>query len=408
MRVENHDTDADCGAPNLPAAARTARPIVVTSNYPTVFQPNWGTFVAALVNRWAALGADAHVVAPHPYWSARTRRFVLRYPPTDGARPATSRPGYWSFSNLRLGPISTARWTQRAFTAAVARGLRGIHLDGSVFYGHFLYPAGLAALETARRHRRPAVVALGESGFDHWDVVFGHERTRATLHAMAGILSVSEENKRGCIEKYDVPEDRIVVLPNAVDTDTFRPTDRERARRRLRLPSDRPIVAFTGHFVERKGPLRLLRAIAPLEGVGAVFLGDGPQVPEGPSVLFAGRVAHADVPEWLSAADLFVLPTTSEGSPNAVIEAMACGLPVVSYDIPALRETVDTRCARLVPSADEHALRGAIADLVYDRAVLSKMSCAAIERATRFTLEDRAIRVLAWLGGIIADHDRGI
>jgi glycosyltransferase involved in cell wall biosynthesis len=91
-------------------------------------------------------------------------------------------------------------------------------------------------------------------------------------------------------------------------------------------------VIFVGGFIERKGPLRVLEALNQFEDVRGIFLGSGEQKPVGSKVYYAGRVDNADIPLWLNAADVFVLPTMAEGMSNAIIEAMACGLPLVVSD----------------------------------------------------------------------------
>jgi len=398
---------AEGGERNAWSSARDfeVRPLVVTSNYPTPQQPNRGTFVETLVRQWHRAGRHVAVIAPHPYWSATTRRLVLSHrQPASQDAPRVLRPAYATFSALNVGPISTRRWTQWSFERATRRSLRGLPFRPSLVYSHFLYPSGESGFLCARRLGLPAVVALGESKFGHWDGHFGYDRTRRLLHSLDAILAVSRGTKRHCMDRYGVPGERIVVVPNAPDTQTFAPTDRRRARQRLGLPLKRTIVAFTGHFIERKGPLRLLEALRARPEVGAVFLGEGPQHPEGEQVLFAGKVPHRDVPTWLSAADLFVLPTRAEGSPNAILEAMACGLPAISYRIPALEETLDDSCGLLVDADDGPQLSGAIASLVDDPQRRAAMSAAARKRAESFTLEERAARIFRWLGSVQARH----
>jgi glycosyltransferase involved in cell wall biosynthesis len=187
------------------------------------------------------------------------------------------------------------------------------------------------------------------------------------------------------------------VLPNGVDERHFFPRDRAEARRRLGLPADRPILAFVGHLNERKGPLRVLDAIRGRPEIGAVFLGRGPQRPEGPQVLHADAVPHEDVPLWLSAADLFVLPTLDEGCSNALIEALACGLPIVTSDRPFNRAVVNESMALLIEPADSAALAAAIAELVDRPELRAALGAAALAHAGAFRLERRASRVLTLL-----------
>jgi glycosyltransferase involved in cell wall biosynthesis len=111
-------------------------------------------------------------------------------------------------------------------------------------------------------------------------------------------------------------------------------------------------------------------------------------------------VPHEQLPQWLVAADLFVLPTLAEGCPNAVVEAMACGLPIVSSDIAALRETVGEGNGILVDPLDVSALSRAIATVLSDAGQRAQMSAAALARGTRLSAAARAERILDWMGDI--------
>lgn len=377
---------------------------IVTSNYPFSGHPNVGTFVASLADAWARMGDRIDVIAPLPIWSAQTRELVFRHPTWQGARrPTVLRPGFMSYSNRRIGPLSTQDWTVRSFEKATLRAARRHAVLPDLVYSHFLLPAGAAALRLATRLERPAVVALGESGFEQAEASRGRDGLRELLRSFDGILSVSRENAELVIDRYDADPARIEIVPNAVDTQRFRQIDRAEARARLGLPRDSVLLAFAGYFIERKGPLRVAEALRRVEGLRAVFLGDGPQAPaKGGAILHVGRVAHEDVPLWLSAADFFVLPTLAEGSPNAVIEAMACGLPVISSDIPALRETVDPEAAILVDPMDIEALANAMTRLVADPDLRERMGRAALALGQRTSIDDRARRIRAWLREIVA------
>ncbi len=382
---------------------RPLRIWVVSNNYPTPHRPHIGTFVESVVAEWVRSGAQVGVIAPHPFWSPQTRRFVRGYPDSPaGAEPPVLRPGYLSLSNLRLGPISTRRLGLIPFTRAVRRAARRLPFRPDVVYGHFLFPSGHAAAELGHALGVPAVVAVGESHFTDYEREMGVAFCRRTAQRFQGIVSVSERNRAHCVESYGVSDARVLVAPNAVDSSRFRPPpDRAALRRRLGVPPDRSLAVFVGHFEERKGPLRLIEALADLPGLDLALLGEGPQTPKSDAIIFAGCVAPDEVPAWLGAADVFVLPTLEEGSPNAVVEALACGLPVVSSDIPALRETVNDDCAVLVEPRNPAALREAVAALLGDAERRASMGRAALARAGALTLEARSNRILAWLASLI-------
>jgi glycosyltransferase involved in cell wall biosynthesis len=182
-----------------------------------------------------------------------------------------------------------------------------------------------------------------------------------------------------------------------VNEQLFHPRHRQSARQHCQLPLDRPIIIFVGQFTERKGPLRVLEAIRSRPEIGAVFLGYGPQVPKGAQVLFQGEVPHEDVPMWLSAADLFVLPTLDEGCSNAILEALFCGLPVVSSDLPFNHGILDGNVAILVDPQDVGALGQGISSLLDEPERRTAMHQAALLRSQSFRLTDRARGILTFL-----------
>lgn len=387
-------------------ASEPLRAWVLTHHYPSPLEPNRGAFVRALVRQWRAQGSDqleVAVLAPEPVFSPAAgglRRST--HEAATASDPELVRPVFPSFSARRIGGFSTARLTLRSFAWAAQRAARHMPFEPELLYAHFLFPAAYTARRMAERRGIPAVAAIGESDFRTWEKQFGRELLCDTARSMQGLLCVSQENRAACLE-LGVEEERIAVVPNAVDTRRFRPIDRGAARARLGLPQDRPIIAFTGYFVERKGPQRVLEALRSLPEVGAVFIGDGPQRPEGEQVLFAGRQKHDAVADWLGAADLFVLPTLAEGSPNAVLEAMACGLPVVSSDIPALRETVPANAGRLVAPHDVAAIAAAVREILDDHALRRAMGAAGRAKAEGFSLEARGETIRRWLR-VVSEH----
>jgi glycosyltransferase involved in cell wall biosynthesis len=366
--------------------------LLALCGYPSDARPTHQPFVRALLRALAGQGAEPSVLAPESLWSRpRAPRFELR----DGL--PIRRPRFPSFSALPLPGVGSTRiWSDASYRRAALRASAGLG-PFDLCFAHFLYPHGLAAAEIAGRLRIPAVLSMGESSFRRYEVAYSVRTMAGLLARFAAIVANSPLIEAQLVERYCVPRDRIVVLPNGVDVGHFWPRDRAEARRRLGLPPSRPILAFVGHLNERKGPLRVLEAIRGRPEIGAVFLGRGPQRPAGAQVLHAGAVPPEDVPFWLSAADLFVLPTLDEGCSNALLEALACGLPIVTSDRPFNRAVVDESMALLVEPTAPAALSAAIAALVDRPELRAALGKAALAHAAAFRLERRASRILSLL-----------
>lgn len=153
---------------------------------------------------------------------------------------------------------------------------------------------------------------------------------------IAGRVLYLNSGVRTFLERLGADADKLRFLPNGVDTEVFHPADLE-AKRCLRdefgLPVDELLVLFVGRFVPKKGYGTVLDASSSLYRL--VFVGGEPSAEDrrrSPSSLFLGSLPSHEVARVYRACDVFVLPSTSEGFPLSVQEAMASGLPVVTSD----------------------------------------------------------------------------
>lgn len=192
------------------------------------------------------------------------------------------------------------------------------------------------------------------------------------------------------------PEDRINVIPNGVDTAVFRPVSkdaRSALRTSLSLPLDRKIAMFSGRLEPGKGLEVMLDAWRKLAG--------GPQKPlllvagsgslekqlssaskEDSSVVFLGW--KTNISDYIKASDVFIFPSFGEGMPNALLEAMACGLPCLSTRIGGVVELIeDGKSGLLTEPGDFNAVAGAVNRLFSDQALSARLGEAAAERIKR-------------------------
>ncbi|MCS7049472.1 MAG: glycosyltransferase, partial [Verrucomicrobiae bacterium] len=192
------------------------------------------------------------------------------------------------------------------------------------------------------------------------------------------------------------PQD-IHVVPNGVDTDTYRPADSKMAvRQRLGWTQPGAVIITVARLAPEKDLATLLRAVALMPQVAWWLVGYGSeeeslrelarQLGLIDRVVFWGQ--RADIPDLLQAADVFALSSLSEGLSMALIEAAACGLPIVATDVGGNREIVQPpHAGRLVPPQDPRALATALDEILSDEALRKTLSANARQTAVdRFSV----------------------
>jgi glycosyltransferase involved in cell wall biosynthesis len=256
-----------------------------------------------------------------------------------------------------------------------------------IFDAHWAYPAGRAAHLIARRLGLPMTITLrGDEARRAQNSVF-RDAIAATIRSASRVFAVSDALQSLAVELGASPA-KTRVVGNGVDTDKFAPLNRADARRSLGLAADALVLVTVGSLCERKGFHRVIDCLPALRSRHPALQyvaigGPGPEgdwrarlqtqaIDRGVSdvVRFTGPLPPGDLPVWLSAADVFVLATQYEGWANVLLEAMACGLPVVTTDVGGNAQVVcRADLGTVVPFNDEGALVEAL-----DRAIVDAKS----------------------------------
>jgi teichuronic acid biosynthesis glycosyltransferase TuaC len=344
------------------------RVAVVSSYFPTREQPYRG-HSAYRTLRQLRKWADIEVYAPfalYPRWL--TPRNFPYYRPDRNYCP----------------PDMPAHYFEYPAVPGLSRFLNGLvcsryllpYLENAkpdVILNYCLYPDGYAAIVAGKALNVPVI--LGAIGSDLCRIP-GRATLRLTQKALRGaaaVVTVSEDLRQRAIRLGAAPE-RVKTVLNGCDSSIFRLGDRAAARAALGLEADAEVVLFVGRLDVNKGLRDLLAAASRLASehprLQLLLVGEGLLRNElqdradaagiGRRVCLPGACSSAEVARWMTAADVFCLPSYAEGCPNVLVEALACGRPVVATTIGGIPELVTENCGILVPPKDAEQLAAAL------------------------------------------------
>jgi teichuronic acid biosynthesis glycosyltransferase TuaC len=365
--------------------------VTLSSLFPSNTQPGAGLFVRERAFR-VGQRMPLCVVSPVPWFPLQglVRRFRPGFRPGAPAYEKQKGVDVWFPRFLSL-PGLLKQWDGWLMALGAYPRLRALKAQGQLdlIDAHFGYPDGFAAAKLAGWLGVPYTVTLRGTETRHAaDPVLRPRLVRALARA-ARVFSVSDSLRQVAL-KVGVPPERARVVGNGVDIARFYVLDKATQRQALGLPADAPVLVTVGGLVERKGFHRVMAAMQVLRQnfPQLQYLVVGGPSPEGDwtarlktladelqlqdCVHFIGPVAPDDLRRYLSAADVFALSTRNEGWANVLLEAMACGLPVVTTDVGGNAEVVcRPALGTVVPFDDAPALQQALAQALqhpWDRA----------------------------------------
>lgn len=360
----------------------TPRIVVFTTLFPNAAQPGVGLFIRERMFRVAKV-LPLTVVAPVPWfpfqgllrrWKPHFRPEAPLHEVQDGIEVRHPRflsvPGAFKWLDgilMALGCLPTMLRLKRSFRF-------------NVIDAHFAYPDGDAGTLLGRWLHVPVTITLRGTEVPLARDPLRRRRMIKALARASRIFTVSDSLRRHA-ERLGAASERTLVVGNGVDLAKFHRLPQEAARRSLGLPDGVPVLISVGALVERKGFHRVMECLPVLRQQlpGLRYLVVGGASPEGDwstvlrtraaelglqdCVMFLGPVAQDELKIALSAANVFVLATRNEGWANVFLEAMACGLPVVTTDVGGNSEVVaDAKLGILVPFDEQNKLAEAISE----------------------------------------------
>jgi glycosyltransferase involved in cell wall biosynthesis len=367
------------------------RVLFITSAYPTQTDDPRGIFIHRLARGICREGIKITVIAPGSpnascqeeidsvavyrvtYWIPRWQRLATGL---SGIVPnLKQRP--WLF--IQVPSLITAL-TWRALKLARSH---------DIIHAHWLYPAGIAGLIAAKRYQIPLVMS------SHGGDLNLAQRSRLLRVLCSRVSRESDvcigvsQNLCEQFHRLGVPEERTRYIPVGADTDILSDwlLKRDEVYQHFKNYPGLKIL-YVGSLIPRKSVETLLKAHHKLQmsgySIATAIVGAGPVKPCLESmvrdklmtnVFLVNEKPPTMVPAWMSAADVFVLPSLSEGQPTVIMESMALGLPTIATDIPGTRELIyDGETGFLFPPQDAEALAACIKRFIDHEELKEQMS----------------------------------
>ncbi|MFW6016904.1 MAG: glycosyltransferase family 4 protein [bacterium] len=378
--------------------------LILVNNYPFKGSKDY-IFLKQLVDHFSKEGNECLVISPQSLIKIilgmiKKRPYKLKYNENSKKEHALLSPKCIMFPTIKILRNINHFFLKKT----ILKALKKTGFIPDFIYVHHLAPSGYIAQYISKNLKIPYFISFGESTFDRFYNHFNHNKLNLIFKNCSGLIAVSNEMKKRLLSlPYDIDKNNIFIAPNGYNPNLFYKINKEETRKKLKLPDDKFIISFVGDFIERKGPLRVSKALNEINNnnIGALFIGKGPQIPNYKNSYHIGFVQHNMLNSYLNASDVFVLPTLNEGSCNAIIEAMACGLPIISSNAAFNDDLLDDKNSIRINSNNNAELKEAILNVFNNKLLLEKMSERSLQISKELHIDKRAKNILDFIGSKI-------
>ena len=361
--------------------------LVLSHMYPNNSHPNSGIFIHNQIKHLLKEGCSVKVISPVPYapnmlnFNATWKKYneIYKQKVIDGVH--VSYPRYIRFPGSWFHSLScyTMYWGIQNVTNLIMK-----EFNPDILHVHTVTTDGYVGMLINEKYKLPIVCSLRGSDINTYPYrdKLTMLLTKKVLSKADQIVSVSHALK-STAETIANPLRPIRVLHNGCDLMdfSFNEEDRIAIRKDLGIMNNDRVIIFVGDIKKIKGVFELINSFITLKAkysdIHLIVLGEGPENNNIKNIIhlnnmnnnvhLIGTRPHHEISKWLSASDIFALPTYNEGLPNVVLEAMACGLPVVATSVGGIPEIVeDGKSGILIKKKDPVSLAKAIESLLSD------------------------------------------
>ena len=337
--------------------------LTITTLFPYDNNPKHGIFVETRLRHLQKQypNVEIKVIAPIPYFPFSNKMFG-HYAEFNKAPMVEERYGMQVYHprylvipkiGMTITPITLEKAIYQQAKKLLADGY-----DFDLIDGHYFYPDGIAIANVAKKLNKPFTVTARGTDIN---LIPEFDKPKRQIQQ---VLQDSNHNIAVCealrqeMIKLGAEPTTVTTLRNGVDLELFSfsdETQQHQLREQLNLPIDNPVIISVGHLIERKGHNLVIEALSHLPKLTLLIAGDGPEQKSlqqlvqklnlGSRVIFLGSISQSQLAEYYGACDLMVLASSREGWANVLLEAMACGTPVVATNIWGTPEVVKTESA---------------------------------------------------------------
>jgi glycosyltransferase involved in cell wall biosynthesis len=355
------------------------RLLVISSRYPHKYDSFKSIFIYSQIEELRKDLEKVMIIATTPY----TPKFYKKW--KEAKRKADSLAENYYYDNVEVyftknivAPINSLK-KLRGFQGlrTSLKILKKTKFKPELIHAHFTWPSGYVAMKLKEELGIPYLIT--SHGYDAYELPFRNKFyfniVKEVLDNANQIITVSNNNQNVMVKKLNVPPEKITVIPNGYDPKSFRPLDKNIMRKKLSLPFDKKIVLSVGNLAPIKGQIHFVKAAKEIinkrKDTLFILIGDGPERENlnkeikklnlKDNFILPGAKPYNEIPSWINACDIFVIPSLNEAGPAVLLEALACGKPVIGTEVGIIPEIIPKdNLGLVVPTADANALADGI------------------------------------------------